>query len=136
MAASNPSHRQRATLTTVLLLVIALGLGSRGEGLGLPAFVSQHAGDTLWTVAVYLSLALLRPKTLPIVLGAAAISISVVVELSQLIDAPWLHAIRGTLPGRLLLGSGFLWIDLVRYAAGAGAIFLIDWALWHQKKVD
>jgi hypothetical protein len=38
---------------------------------------------------------------------------------------PWLDAIRATLPGRLLLGRGFIWLDLPCYAVGA----LAGWAV-------
>ena len=38
--------------------------------------------------------------------------------MSQLYHAPWIDAIRDTLPGALVLGYGFLWSDLACYAAG------------------
>lgn len=123
------SPRSRLIVAGCLLAVVGLGLASRAFAEIVPAFVAANAGDALWTVAVYLSLALLFPKAMPLWLGAAALGISVAVELSQLVDLAWLNALRATLPGRLLLGAGFLWADLGRYLVGAVGATALD-ALW------
>jgi hypothetical protein len=49
-----------------------------------------------------------------------------VVEVSQLLDLQPLNAMRSTTLGRLLLGEGFLWADLPRYAAGAAIATTLD----------
>ncbi len=51
---------------------------------------------------------------------------SLAVELSQLYQAPWLDAIRSSLPGRLVLGRGFLWSDLACYAASLALAAVAD----------
>ena len=117
---------RRVVAAASLFVVIALGLASRKYAAALPGFVAAHAGDALWTVAVYLTLAIVWPAWPPLRLAIAAYGISVAVELSQLVDVGWLNAARQTLPGRLLLGAGFLWADLLRYLAGALAALLID----------
>jgi hypothetical protein len=48
------------------------------------------------------------------------------IEVSQLYQAPWINAIRNTTLGALVLGSGFLWSDLLAYALGVGMAFLIE----------
>lgn len=117
--------RSRKRIALALLVTIGLGLGSRMGASWLPPFLVAHAGDALWTVAVYLSLALIAPAAPPLWLGATALILSGLVECSQLLQTPLLETVRATLPGRLLLGSGFLWIDLVRYFVGAlGATWL------------
>lgn len=121
-----PKARNRLVLGALLLVVILLGLGSRTFGQAIPSFLAAHAGDALWTVAVYLTLAIAFPKWPPLKLGLLALAISLGVEMSQLIQAPWLEAIRETLPGRLLLGSGFLWADLLRYAVGTLIAVTLD----------
>lgn len=126
MSGPTSSVRRRMILGALLLLVIAAGLGSRRYGDALPDFVAANAGDLLWTVAVYLTLAILAPTCSPVKLGLSALAISFAVEFSQLIDVAWLNAIRKTLPGRLLLGAGFLGIDLLRYLAGAVIATLLD----------
>ena len=126
MSGPTSSVRRLMILGALLLLVIAAGLGSRRYGDALPEFVAANAGDLLWTVAVYLTLAILAPTWSPVKLGLSALAISFAVEFSQLIDVDWLNAVRKTLPGHLLLGTGFLGNDLLRYLAGAAIATLLD----------
>lgn len=59
-------------------------------------------------------------------LAAGALAVSVAVECSQLYHAPWIDAIRDTRFGALVLGSGFLWTDLLCYAVGVVIAATID----------
>ncbi len=124
MPLKNPRSRIQVALT--LVVVIVLGLGSRRFGAALPDFLADHAGDALWTVAVYLTLAFALPRSSAFHLLIASIAISFAVEFSQLIKVNWLDQLRDTLPGRLLLGQTFVWIDLARYTAGAILAYLFD----------
>ncbi len=65
--------RPRWRVLPVWLLLPVLGLGSRSGWEPLPSFVAAYAGDTLWTMLVYVSLILLWPR-LPLgrALGLAA----------------------------------------------------------------
>ena len=86
----------------------------------------DYPGDALWAMAAYWGVVLLWPR---ISIGGAALSaavISLAVELSQIYHAEWIDAIRRTLFGRLVLGSGFDWIDLVAYAAGTILAAIMD----------
>jgi hypothetical protein len=136
MANKLDKARSRLRLTIALSIVIVLGLSSRKFADSLPAFIADHAGDALWTVAIYLALAFLAPRWPPLKLFLLAFGISIAVELSQLIDVAWLNALRDTLPGRLLLGVGFLWIDLVRYFCGAAFAFTIDHTMVRSRGTD
>jgi hypothetical protein len=51
------------------------------------------------------------------------------VEFSQLYHAPWIDAIRATLPGKLVLGNTFNWPDLPAYAVGIVIGALAEWRL-------
>ena len=130
MPASLSAPRRRIILFPLLLGVILLGLASRRYGASLPDWIARNAGDALWTIAVYLCLALAIPRGSPWKIGLAALGISVLVELCQLLHTPWLDGLRATLPGKLLLGAGFLWADLFRYAAAAALAVVADevWA--------
>jgi hypothetical protein len=113
------------------VLVIALGLGSRGFAASLPSFIADYAGDTLWATAAFIAVAFLAPDWPRARLAGAALAVSFAVEVSQLYHAPWIDALRRTLVGRLTLGAGFLWSDLVCYAAGVLLAVALD-ARWLQ----
>ncbi|HEX5747272.1 MAG TPA: DUF2809 domain-containing protein [Archangium sp.] len=117
-----PGPRSRALLLPLMVLTVALGLGSRSAAarLHLPRFVTGYAGDALWTVMVYLCLVFLWPRLSVRRAAAGALGLSVLVELSQLVHTPWLDALRAHRLGALVLGRGFLVSDLVCYAVGAG----------------
>jgi hypothetical protein len=89
------------------------------SGLPLPAFIRAYGGDTLYATLVCFLVVLLWPRAAAWRLALLAFGLCVAVELSQQVDTPWLESLRATLFGRLVLGAGFLWSDLVCYAAGA-----------------
>lgn len=119
--------RSRLRVCIALAAIIGLGLATRVDALPWPEFVAANFGDALWTVAVYLGVCLVFPRVDAVKVAALAAGVSIAVEISQLSGAPWLISLRETLPGRLLLGTGFLWIDFPRYLCGALAAFLIEW---------
>ncbi|HYO74456.1 MAG TPA: DUF2809 domain-containing protein [Archangium sp.] len=118
----SPRPRSRVLLLPLMGLVVALGLGSRSAAarLHLPRFVTDYAGDALWTVMVYLCLVFILPRLSVRRAAVSALGLSVLVELSQLLHTPWLDALRAHRLGALVLGRGFLASDLVCYAVGAG----------------
>lgn len=126
-------QRERLGTAVLLALTIALGLASRG-GDPVPALLAAHAGDALWTVAVHLSLALVVPRARPAALAAAALGISWAVELSQLCQASWLVELRSRRIGSLLLGTGWQWLDLPRYAVGAALAWALDRSLLERPR--
>ena len=118
-----------------ILSSILLGLMSRKFGASLPAFLANHAGDALWGMMIYFGFRFLLPKSLGLsaILGA---SFCFVIEFSQLYQAGWINAVRNTTIGALVLGKGFLWIDLVRYTIGIFLAFIIDWAIILSRKEE
>ena len=54
------------------------------------------------------------------------IAICFIIEVSQLIKVDWLNEIRNTTLGKLTLGSGFLWSDLVSYTLGGLVGFVLE----------
>jgi hypothetical protein len=112
-------HRPRLIYVFAILIVIAAGLASRSPTAAhLPHFLATYSGDTLWALTVFLILGFIFQKAPTITLAAAAVAISFSVEFSQLYQAPWIIQLRQTLPGKLLLGAGFLWSDLLCYLSG------------------
>jgi hypothetical protein len=51
--------------------------------------------------------------------------LTVSIEVSELYHAPWIDNIRRTFLGKMLLGWGFLWSDLLCYACG----IVIAWGI-------
>lgn len=111
------SPRPRWAVVAALAAAVALGLLSRR--FPLPGVLAEHAGDALWTVAAFCLGALAAPAAPGGRLAVAAWLLSATVEATQLLDWPWLRAVRGTAAGALLLGQGAKAADLVAYAGGA-----------------
>jgi hypothetical protein len=121
--------RQRRTPTVwiaLIALACALGIGSRRFAFALPAFIATYAGDTLWALVAFLGFGLVMPRTSTRHVALLAIVFSVLIEVSQLYDAPWIASIRQTTLGGLILGFGFLWSDLICYILGVGVGVLIE----------
>lgn len=99
-------------------MVTVLGLASRRYAPVLPDVVARYAGDTLWALLAFIVIGVLAPRWRTARVAGLALAVSYLVEISQLYHAPWIDAIRATRAGALALGMGFLWSDLVCYAAG------------------
>jgi hypothetical protein len=100
------------------VVVCLLGIGSRRFGANLPTLIATYAGDTLWALAAFVGIGLLRPKMPTWRVGVLALSFSLLIEISQLYHAPWIDSIRRTTVGSLILGFDFVWSDLACYIAG------------------
>lgn len=96
-----------------------LGLQTRNPDLELPKFIVDHGGDALWTMMAYWGIRLITPKRKPSFAFVVALSFSFIIEITQLYQADWANEFRRNRIAALIFGSGFLWIDLVRYTAGA-----------------
>ena len=105
-----------------IIVLIPIGLYSRHI-----SWLPKEVGDVLWTMMVFCfwRIILVR-KGLSFVAQISLIH-SYLVEFSQLIRWPWLVSFRRTFIGHMMLGQGFLWIDLLAYLIG---IVLIYW-LFH-----
>jgi len=105
-------------LVVGISLAIALGLASRKHKWLFPASMETLPGDALWAIVLFQCIALVKPATCLRTLAFATLAISFLVEFSQLYQAPWIRAIRKTMPGHLLLGADFDRLDLLAYVAG------------------
>lgn len=123
-------ERSRTTYVALIFAVVLLGLASRAYSPPLPHAVREYAGDALWALAAYLTVAFLFPRLPAIRVAVAAGLFSLAVEVSQLYHAPWIDQIRQIRLAALVLGHGFLWSDLVCYGVGIGVGVLSEgyWA--------
>ncbi|MCH6269194.1 DUF2809 domain-containing protein [Bacillus sp. FJAT-50051] len=110
--------KKRVIYSITILVVIILGLASRKYSHMLPPFLADNAGDALWAMMVYLGFRFLlfRKRILTALLLSLIFSFGI--EFSQLYQAGWINQIRGTVLGALVLGHGFLMVDLLRYTIG------------------
>jgi hypothetical protein len=113
----------------LVLAVIAAGLFWRSGLVPLPHGLSNNGGDALWALMVFLGFGFLFPRASTITVALAALGFAWAIEFSQLYHAPWIDALRATIPGRLVLGNTFNWPDLPAYALGIGLGALAEWRL-------
>jgi len=75
---------------------------------------------------VYWIARLIAPASPKLRAAAITIAICFAIEFLKLWHEPHLDAFRQTMPGKLILGSGFHTLNLVCYVMGAGVGLLID----------
>ncbi|MGL5018698.1 MAG: DUF2809 domain-containing protein [Luteolibacter sp.] len=117
---TTPRSRNRVLYAVMALAVIACGLLWRSGVIPLPHWLSNNGGDALWALMVFVGFGFLLPRASTLTVALLALTFAWGVEFSQLYHAPWINAIRATIPGRLVLGSTFNWPDLPAYALGIG----------------
>ena len=123
-----PPPRPRWVYALACAVTIALGLGSR---VALPHV--KDVGDALYATLIVFAVALVAPRTRPWLAAVIALAWCFAIEASQRYRAPWLDAVRATLPGRLVLGQGFHAFDLVDYVVGAALGFGVRARLDHRR---
>ncbi|WP_231575349.1 MULTISPECIES: DUF2809 domain-containing protein [unclassified Paenibacillus] len=122
----NPVIRSKLIYCGAVMLAVMLGLGTRAYADQLPRFVSGHFGDAIWAGMIYLAFRVLLTRYPLKVSLILSLCFSFGIEFSQLYQAEWIIHVRSTTAGGLILGQGFLWIDLVRYTAGILFCYVID----------
>ena len=117
--------RKRIIYIGLAIIVMILGIASRRYGIYLPNIISKYAGDTLWALMVYLGFGFLFNKSKIRNVALASMTVSYLIEISQLYQGEWINSIRDTTIGALILGHGFLISDLVCYTIGIliGVVF-------------
>ena len=114
-----------------IALTIGLGLGSRTSI--IPDFIYPYLGDYLYAVMMYFIVAFLLPKFNSSKVAIISVAVCYCIEILQLYDAEWINNIRGMRLGALVLGSGFLWSDILSYTFGAATLWLLE-VMYTEKK--
>lgn len=119
--------RRRAGLALAAALTAAAGLVARVGLRGVPgtAWWTGPLGDALYAVLAFLLVAFAAPQARTAVLAAAALGVCATIELLQLTGVPAALG-RAFPPARLVLGTGFLWSDLLLYLVGVAAAAGVD----------
>ncbi|NUL48947.1 DUF2809 domain-containing protein [Cellulosimicrobium funkei] len=116
---------RRPALAAAAVATVCLGLGVRFLADG---GWTGPAGDALYAVLVYLLVAWCVPWESPRVVAGVAVALCWLIELFQLTGLP-LALAEAWWPARLVLGTGFAWVDLLAYAAGVLVAGAADAAL-------
>ncbi|HEX4423648.1 MAG TPA: DUF2809 domain-containing protein [Kofleriaceae bacterium] len=120
--------RSRWLYAAAVAATIAAGLASRAVASALPWWLAKNAGDALYGTMVLFGVGLLAPRIPTARAAAIALAFCFAIEISQLYRAPWIDAVRATLPGHLVLGQGFHAFDLACYALGVALGVAIELA--------
>ncbi|OAB43755.1 hypothetical protein PGLA_08215 [Paenibacillus glacialis] len=119
--------KARVVYIIVFFTVIILGISSRVLTDVIPIFVSRHFGDIFWASMVYFGCRILLLKQRLMVSVYLSVLFSFTIEFSQLYQAEWINSIRSTVLGALILGRGFLSVDLIRYMVGIVFSYVMDY---------
>ncbi len=101
-----------------IAVLIPLGLYSRQFN-----SIPNETGDALWAMMVFCIWRIILHKKEPTTIAIVSLISSYLVEFSQLITWSFLVEFRKTFIGHIMLGQGFLWIDLLAYTIGIICIF-------------
>jgi Protein of unknown function (DUF2809) len=112
---------------------IAVGLTVLWRGGALSPVVRDVLGDALWAAMVVWGIAVVAPAIRLPWRAAAALAVCYAVEVSQLLRSPALDALRRTIAGHLVLGSGFDPRDFASYTAGVLAAVLLERAIERRR---
>jgi hypothetical protein len=115
-------NNTRLNYFAAVIVVIIAGLLSRKISV-----VPQWIGDLLWALMIYLIISAASPNTHLLKRALLSLSFCFLIEFSQLYQANWINRIRQTLPGRLILGQGFLYSDLLAYTGGVFTGAITEW---------
>lgn len=122
----NSRYIRRMVYIIVILMTILLGLASRKYSQFLSIFVAQNAGDALWAMMVYFGFRFLLVSRSFFTAIWLSFTFCFGIEFSQQYQADWINQIRGTFLGALILGKGFLMVDLFRYTIGITIATILD----------
>jgi len=121
------------------LFCIWLALATRSHGNWFPNLIRIYGGDVIWAAAFLFLLKGILIKTSAYKLAITCYVLGILDEFSQLLTFSWIVAIRETYIGRLMLGVGFVWSDLVCYAVGTllalFCIILFEKFIFHEEKL-
>ena len=115
----------RVRYLLLALGTIAVGLLIHFRGGFLPPAARDVLGDALWATMIVWWTGVAAPRLSLRLRGLFAFAICVAVEVSQAYHTPSLDALRHTVPGQLILGSGYDPRDFFAYAAGVVAAVVL-----------
>jgi len=115
---------KRIMYLIICCITIAVGLFIRYKRAWFPDVVNLYLGDILYAFMMFYIVSFIVVHKNKFIRAYIALFICFSIEFLQLYKAEWIVAVRQTLPGKLILGSGFLWSDLIAYMIGVATAFI------------
>jgi hypothetical protein len=109
----------------LFVFCIWLALVTRSHAAWFTPLVQEYGGDVAWSAGFLFLVRAIFIRRNVYKLAVICYLLGVIDELSQLLEYRWIAAIRETYIGRLMLGVGFVWSDLVCYAIGVMLALLV-----------
>jgi Protein of unknown function (DUF2809) len=110
------TYRWRMLGSAIALVPIGYFIRFYGPG---PEWLNDTLGSVMYEM-FWITLGLgIWPKIPPLQMAVAVGVATSLLEFLQLWHPPLLQALRHTLPGRLILGTNFSWLDFPAYAGGS-----------------
>ena len=134
LTSDNCMHIRRPYILAALL-VIAAGVLSRLRRTGI-ALLDKYAGDALYAVLLYLLLRAAWPRWRAQHTALISLILMAGIETFQLTGIPAAMARSGKLLlkiAAIVLGTGFSWRDMLAYAVGIGAVWLLEVTLARRR---
>jgi len=125
--------RLRITYLFIIPCIIAIGLLVRIKQDWFTDSVNLYLGDALYAAMFLYVYSFLMPYRPDVLRAGYALATCYCIEFLQLYTAPWIMQLRATLPGKLLLGQGFLWSDILAYTIGVTVAFTAN-RIWLDSK--
>lgn len=117
--------RTRLRYLALAVGTIAVGLTVHLGGGRIPPAFRDVLGDALWAMMIVWWTGVIVPRVALRTRGLLALAVCFAVETSQRLHSPMLDALRRTVPGHLVLGSGYDPRDFIAYAVGVLAAVLL-----------
>jgi len=117
--------KKRILYFLLFVFCLWLALATRNHKSRFHPVLIEYGGDVFWAGGFLFFLRAIFAKTTLWKLACWNFALGVLIEVSQLYHGSVATAIRGTTVGKLLFGLGFLWSDIICYAAGTLLCWLI-----------
>lgn len=106
-----------------ILIIIPIGFYSKFYEGPARTWVNNSLGGFFYEIFWILLLALILPKTRPVVIAFSVFIFTSVLEIMQLWHPPVLEYFRSFFLGKTILGNCFVWSDFLYYFVGSVAGF-------------
>jgi len=111
--------------TAIFIFCVWLALATRQYTNFFHPLIVTYGGDVIWAGLFLFFVRIFFPHTSLLKLAVICYAIGVAVEFLQLYEGAWYVQLKQYYIGRLLLGVGFLWSDLLCYAIGTVLAYFI-----------